>query len=229
MYNHKLNLKEVLIMNLNVTEVVFILDRSGSMSNLVSDTIGGYNSMLEKQKRLSGDVLITTILFDDQYEILYENVNLKEVFNITEKEYYVRGSTALLDAMGKTINYIGKKLENIQEDMRPGKVLFVIITDGYENSSREFNYKKIKSMVEHQKSKYSWEFIFLGANIDAIAVADNLGIADDRAVNYCADSKGTLEGYESINYAINSIRVNKEIDKNWKKNTDEDYQRRNKR
>jgi len=216
-------------MNLNVTEVVFILDRSGSMSNLVSDTIGGYNSMLEKQKRLSGDVLITTILFDDQYEILYENVNLKEVFNITEKEYYVRGSTALLDAMGKTINYIGKKLENIQEDMRPGKVLFVIITDGYENSSREFNYKKIKSMVEHQKSKYSWEFIFLGANIDAIAVADNLGIADDRAVNYCADSKGTLEGYESINYAINSIRVNKEIDKNWKKNTDEDYQRRNKR
>jgi len=216
-------------MNLNVTEVVFILDRSGSMSNLVSDTIGGYNSMLEKQKRLPGDVLITTILFDDQYEILYENVNLKEVFNITEKEYYVRGSTALLDAMGKTINYIGKKLENIQEDMRPGKVLFVIITDGYENSSREFNYKKIKSMVEHQKSKYSWEFIFLGANIDAIAVADNLGIADDRAVNYCADSKGTLEGYESINYAINSIRVNKEIDKNWKKNTDEDYQRRNKR
>lgn len=216
-------------MNLNVTEVVFILDRSGSMSNLVSDTIGGYNSMLEKQKRLPGDVLITTILFDDQYEILYENVNLKEVFNITEKEYYVRGSTALLDAMGKTINYIGKKLENIQEDMRPGKVLFVIITDGYENSSREFNYKKIKSMVEHQKSKYSWEFIFLGANIDAIAVADNLGIADDRAVNYCADSKGTLEGYESINYAINSIRVNKKIDKNWKKNTDEDYQRRNKR
>lgn len=216
-------------MNLNVTEVVFILDRSGSMSNLVSDTIGGYNSMLEKQKRLPGDVLITTILFDDQFEILYENVNLKEVFNITEKEYYVRGSTALLDAMGKTINYIGKKLENIQEDMRPGKVLFVIITDGYENSSREFNYKKIKSMVEHQKSKYSWEFIFLGANIDAIAVADNLGIADDRAVNYCADSKGTLEGYESINYAINSIRVNKEIDKNWKKNTDEDYQRRNKR
>lgn len=216
-------------MNLNVTEVVFILDRSGSMSNLVSDTIGGYNSMLEKQKRLPGDVLITTILFDDQYEILYENVNLKEVFNITEKEYYVRGSTALLDAMGKTINYIGKKLENIQEDMRPGKVLFVIITDGYENSSREFNYKKIKSMVEHQKRKYSWEFIFLGANIDAIAVADNLGIADDRAVNYCADSKGTLEGYESINYAINSIRVNKKIDKNWKKNTDEDYQRRNKR
>ena len=149
-------------MKKNLTELVFIIDRSGSMYNLVNDTIGGYNSMIENQKKEQGDAYVTTVLFDDNYELLHDHINLKEIKPITDKEYYTRGSTALLDAVGKTINSIGVRLNNTPEDERPDKVIFVITTDGYENASRKFTKTQIKDMIEHQQNKYSWTFIFLG-------------------------------------------------------------------
>lgn len=215
-------------MNANLTEIVFILDRSGSMSGLELDTIGGYNSTLLQQKEVPGDALVTTILFDDEYEILHDRVDIKSIKEITRHEYYVRGATALLDAMGRTINYIGKVLSKTEESMRPSKVLFVVITDGHENASREFNYNSVKTMIEHQKSKYSWEFIFLGANIDSFGVARDLGIDMDKTVNYRADSKGVKNAYDSINYAISSLRVNSLINEDWKNDVDEDYKNRKK-
>lgn len=215
-------------MNANLTEIVFILDRSGSMSGLELDTIGGYNSTLLQQKEVPGDALVTTILFDDEYEILHDRVDIKSIKEITRHEYYVRGATALLDAMGRTINYIGKVLSKTEESMRPSKVLFVVITDGHENASREFNYNSVKTMIEHQKSKYSWEFIFLGANIDSFGVARDLGIDMDNTVNYHADRRGVKNAYGSINKAIHSLRVDSKINADWKTNTEEDYKNRKK-
>ena len=164
-------------MKTNLTELVFILDRSGSMSGLESDTIGGFNSMLAKQQAEPGECRITTVLFDHEYEVLHDRIDIKAVSQITNSEYYVRGNTALLDAIGRTINKIGSVQKNTADDYRAEKVLFVITTDGMENASREFDYGKIKSMVEHQKTKYGWEFIFLGANTASIEVADRFGIA----------------------------------------------------
>lgn len=210
----------------NFTELVFVLDRSGSMSGLESDTIGGFNSMLEKQKKEKGEAFVTTVLFDDHYELLHNRNDLKQIKAITEKEYYVRGSTALLDAIGKTINNIGKALSNINEEERPEKVLFVIITDGMENSSREYSYAKIKEMIEHQKSKYSWDFIFLGANIDAIMTAEAFGIGEDRAVNFVSDSEGTQLNYIAVSEAVSSFRESKNVDSSWKKEIEKDYKKR---
>ncbi len=210
----------------NLTELVFILDRSGSMSGLETDTIGGFNSMLKKQKKESGEAFVTTVLFDDKYEVLHDRYDIKGVNLLTEKEYYVRGSTALLDAIGITINNIGKALSDTKEEDRPGKVLFVIITDGMENSSREFSYEKVKKMVEHQKSKYSWDFIFLGANIDAIKTANSFGISADMATNFVSDSAGTQLNYKIVSEVVSSFRKGKNVDKSWKDEIEKDYKKR---
>ena len=216
-------------MKTNITQLVFILDRSGSMSGLETDTIGGYNSMLLKQKKEEGKALITTILFDDNYEILHDSINIKEVLKITENDYFVRGSTALLDAIGKTITKIGNEQKLINKDQKADKVLFVITTDGMENASNEYSYSKIKKMINLQKEKHEWEFIFLGANIDAIDTAKKFGIDRDRAVNYHSDKKGTKLNYEVLNKTVSEYRMNKCIDPKWKEEIDNDYIKRSKK
>ncbi len=213
-------------MKKDLTELVLILDRSGSMSGLESDTIGGYNSMIEKQKKEPGEAIVTTVLFDDGYELLHDRINLRGVEPITSREYFVRGSTALLDAIGKTINKIGNAQKQTAEDERAEHVIFVITTDGMENSSREFNYEIIKKMVENQKMRYGWEFIFLGANIDAVAEARRFGINEDRAARYNADSKGTALNYEVVGEAVKTLRSNRAMESGWKKRIDEDYNNR---
>ena len=213
----------------NLTEMVFILDKSGSMSGLEQDTIGGFNSMLEKQKKEEGDALITTVLFDNNYELLHERMNIKHVKLMTDREYYVGGSTALLDALGRTINRIGKSISESREDYRPGKVIFVIITDGMENSSKEFTYRKIKEMIEHQKTKYSWDFIFLGANIDAVDTASKFGISEDFAANFCSDPEGTELNYKAVSEAVSNFRKGKKVQADWKCEIEKDYQERGER
>lgn len=213
----------------NITELVYILDRSGSMSGLEADTIGGYNSMLKEQKSEPGTAFVTTVLFDDSYELLHDRVNIRELRPITGKEYFVRGSTALLDAVGKTISSIGNAQKHSNPERRADKVMVVIITDGMENASSEYNYKKIMDMIEKQKSRFGWEFLFLGANIDAIATAAKFGISSDRAANYNADSKGTQLNYTAINNFASNLRQNRSNDASWKKNIDEDYKKRGKK
>ncbi len=213
----------------NITELVYILDRSGSMSGLETDTIGGYNSMLKKQKAEPGEAFVTTVLFDDSYELLHDRVNIRELNPITEKEYFVRGSTALLDAVGKTISSVGTAQKHADEARRADKVMVVIITDGMENASCEYTYRRIMDMIERQKSRYGWEFLFLGANIDAIATAAKFGISSDRAANYHADSKGTQLNYNAINDFASNLRSGRSNDAGWKKNIDEDYKKRGKK
>ncbi len=213
-------------MKKDLTELVFILDRSGSMSGLESDTIGGYNSMMEKQKKEPGEALVTTVLFDDGYELLHDRTNLRGVEAITNKEYFVRGTTALLDAIGKTINKIGNAQKQTAESERAEKVIFVITTDGMENASREYNYETIKKMVENQKNKHGWEFIFLGANIDAVAEARRFGISEDRAARFNSDPKGTSLNYEVVGEAVKNLRASKTVDRNWKARVEEDYKER---
>jgi uncharacterized protein YegL len=216
-------------MKKDLTELILILDRSGSMSGLESDTVGGYNAMLEKQKKEPGEAIITTVLFDDRYELLHDRINLRGIAPITDKEYFVRGSTALLDAVGRTINKIGNVQKHTAEEERAEHVMFVITTDGMENASREYSYEKVRQMIEHQKSRYGWEFIFLGANIDAIDTAERFGICKDRATNYNADSEGTLLNYEVISETVSCIRANKKISENWKERIDDDYKKRGSR
>jgi uncharacterized protein YegL len=201
-------------MKKDLAEIIFILDRSGSMSGLESDTIGGYNSFLGAQKKVEGEAQVTTVLFDDKYELLHDGVDIKNVKPISEKEYFARGSTALLDAIGKTIINVGIRLTSTPEDERPSKVIFVITTDGQENASHEFNYKKIHEMISEQQDKYSWEFIFLGANIDAAKEAESLGIRSSRAANYVADSIGTDVMYCTIAQNIASFRQTGELGEN---------------
>jgi uncharacterized protein YegL len=213
-------------MKKGLTELVFILDRSGSMSGLEEDTIGGFNSMLLRQKAEGGDALVTTVLFDNNYELLHDRRDIKSINPISEKEYYVCGSTALLDAIGITINKTGKALSETDEDERPEKVMFVIITDGMENSSTEYTYGKIKEMIEHQKSKYSWDFIFLGANMDAVKTAASFGIGEDRATNFCCDSDGTKLNYKVVSEAVSSFRQGKNLDASWKSEIEKDFCKR---
>jgi len=216
-------------MKTNLTELVFILDRSGSMGGLESDTIGGFNSMLQKQQTEPGECRITTVLFDHEYEVLHDRIDIKAVSPITDKEYFVRGNTALLDAVGRTINKIGGVQKNTAEDYRADKVLFVITTDGMENASREFDYDKIKSMIERQKSKYGWEFIFLGANIDAVEVANRFGVAKSRAQNFHNDSEGIALNYAVVSEAVASFRaapVGASLDDEWSKDIQADYKKR---
>ena len=205
-------------------ELVFILDRSGSMGGLESDTIGGYNSMLSKQKKeKTGKVSVTTVLFDDQYELLYNQVPIEKVSPMTEEEYYVRGSTALLDAIGKTVMQV--KANQDKKEIKD-KVLFVIITDGMENASREYRAEQVKKLIEERKEKDNWEFLFLGANIDAIGAAKDLGIDSSRAVRFKSDKKGTAKNYEVLNEAIKEIRGGYQLNDSWKNGIEEDVKNR---
>lgn len=193
-------------MKKNLTEMVFILDRSGSMGNLTSDTIGGFNSMIAKQKDEQGEAYVTTVLFDDQYEVLHDHIDINEISPMTNKEYFARGCTALLDAIGKSINSIGARINEEEENVRPDKVVFIITTDGFENSSKEFTRQKIKEMIKHQQEKYSWTFMFLGANIDAVREAASLGINTDFAKTYTASDIGTQSVFTSMSKAMSCAR-----------------------
>lgn len=193
-------------MDKNLTELVFILDRSGSMGGLESDTIGGFNSLLEKQKKVEGKCNLTTVLFDHDYELLHDRINIQAVSPLTEKDYHVRGSTALLDAVGRTISKIEHVQETTAEEYRAGKVMFVIITDGMENASREYTTKKVKSMIEAEKEK-GWEFVFLGANMDAVETAAQYGIDADNTADYLADREGTRLNYTAMSDAVAQFRT----------------------
>ena len=209
-----------------MTELVFILDRSGSMNGLEKDTIGGFNAMIEKQKKEEGEALISTVLFDNDMQVIHDRVPLDSVPALTEKEYFVRGCTALLDAVGGAIHHIGNVHKYAREEDRPEKTLFVITTDGMENASCRYTYDKVRSMIEHEKEKYGWEFLLLGANIDAAREAARFGIRADRAADYYADSKGTGVIYESVCEAVSQVRCCAPLAANWKKAIDRDYQER---
>ena len=215
-------------MKKNLTEIVFILDRSGSMAGLEGDTIGGFNAMIEKQKREDGEAIISTVLFDSESVVIHDRLPLDRVPKLTEKEYYVRGCTALLDAVGSAIHHIGNVHKYAREEDRPEKTLFVITTDGLENASRRYNYAKVKQMIERQKERFGWEFLFLGANIDAAAEAAQFGITADRAANYHADSKGTAVIYDAVCEAVCNVRASRPMSASWKNRIDEDFQKRGK-
>ena len=213
-------------MKKNFTELIFILDKSGSMSGLENDTIGGFNSMLENQKAVDGECRITTVLFDNSHTLLHDRIDIHAVSPMTNTEYFVGGSTALLDAIGLTINNLVSVQRNTAEDYRADKVMFVIITDGEENSSREYSADKVHSMIEHEKEKYGWEFLFLGANIDAAKETARFGIGADRSVNYKCDEAGTALNYEVISEAVCSVRAARPLSADWKRRIDEDVQKR---
>ena len=215
-------------MRKNMTEIVFILDRSGSMSGLEADTIGGFNSMIEKQKKTEGEALISTVLFDSTSEVLYDRVNIRTIRPMTDNDYTVRGCTALLDAIGGAIHHIGIVHKYARPEDVPEHTLFVITTDGMENASRFYTSDRVKQMIERQKQKYGWEFLFLGANLDAVETARHFGIGADRAVNYHSDSAGTRLNYEVLNEAICAVRSSAPLDAGWKKRIDEDYEKRGK-
>ena len=212
----------------NLTDLVFIIDRSGSMNGLESDTIGGFNSMLSKQQAEVGEATVTTVLFDHEYETLHDRLDIQAVSPITGNEYFVRGSTALLDAIGKTIKRIRKAHKHTTKDTRPEKTLVVIITDGQENASREYSVERIKSRIERQKSKHGWEFIFLGANIDAVKEAEQLGIDEANAQQYHADSAGLSASYTAISAAVSCMRGTGSVGKSWKNIVDKDFKYRKK-
>ena len=213
-------------MKKNLTELVFILDRSGSMAGLEGDTIGGFNAMLQKQRGEPGEALISTVLFDNKTEVIHDRVPLDRVSALTEKEYYVRGCTALLDAVGGAIHHIGNVHKYAREEDRPEKTLFVITTDGMENASRRYTYDKVKAMIERQRETYGWEFLFLGANIDAAREAARFGIRADCAADYHADSIGTEAVYESVCEAVCQVRRSAPLKASWKQKIDADFKGR---
>lgn len=213
-------------MRKNLTEVVFILDRSGSMSGLETDTIGGFNSMIQKQKRETGQALISTVLFNNYSKVLYDRANVQKIPQMTEADYFVHGCTALLDAIGGAIHHIGNVHKYARPEDVPEHTIFIIMTDGMENASHIYSSDKVKHMIERQKEKYGWEFLFLGANIDAIETAGHFGIDADKAANYQCDGEGTALNYEVLNDAISAVRCNAALDSNWKKRIDKDYEKR---
>ena len=213
-------------MKKNLTELVFILDRSGSMAGLEGDTIGGFNAMLQKQRGEPGEALISTVLFDNETDVIHDRISLDRVPALTEKEYDVRGCTALLDAVGGAIHHIGNVHKYAREEDRPEKTLFVITTDGMENASRRYTYDKVKSMIERQRERYGWEFLFLGANIDAAREAARFGIRADCAADYHADSMGTEAVYESVCEAVCQVRRSAPLAADWKRKIDADFKGR---
>ena len=212
----------------NLTELIFILDRSGSMSGLEADTIGGFNSMIEKQKKADGEALISTVLFDNTTEVLHDRMNIQNIKPMTDEDYSVRGCTALLDAIGGAIHHIGNIHKYARSEDVPEHTMFVITTDGMENASHRYDSKKVKQMIERQKIKYGWEFLFLGANIDAVETARSFGISEDRAVNYHSDREGTQLNYEVVSEAISEVRTSHTLSAEWKIRIDEDYETRSK-
>ncbi len=219
-------------MKKGLTELVFILDRSGSMAGLESDTIGGFNGMIQKQKKQKGKANVTTVLFDDRYDVIHDRFPLKTIMPMTEENYYVRGCTALLDAVGKTIHKMANVQKYLPEKKRAEKVIFVIITDGMENASREYGYREVKSMIEKEKEKYGWEFLFLGANIDAVAEAGKIGIRADRSVTFQNDSQGIAVNYRAVEETLSCMRAASsmtQIDGSWKKAIEKDYKKRKRR
>ena len=213
-------------MKKNLTEIVFILDRSGSMAGLEKDTIGGFNSMIEKQKAEAGEALISTVLFDNVSEVLHDRADVRGVAPLTERDYYVRGCTALLDAVGGAIHHIGNVHKYARPEDVPEHTLFVITTDGMENASHFYSGDRVRAMIQRQKERYGWEFLFLGANIDAVATAGQFGISEDRAVNYHSDSEGTRLNYEVLSEAICSVRASRPIGAGWKERIEEDFKNR---
>ena len=213
-------------MRKNATELVFILDRSGSMSGLETDTIGGFNSMIEKQKTEEGEAMVTTILFDHMVETLHDRADIRKLQPMTPKDYYVRGMTALLDAVGSTIQHIGHVHAVMGEDNVPEHTMFVITTDGMENASKEFSADAVKRLIEEKKTKNGWEFLFLGANIDAVKAAGHIGISADRAVNYHSDAVGTALNYNVVSETVSTMRQGKGVAANWKKRIDDDFKGR---
>ena len=222
-------------MRKGLTEIVFILDRSGSMSGLEADTIGGYNSLIDKQRDEEGEAYISTVLFDGVSDVIHDRVNISKVEPMTDKDYFVRGSTALLDAIGGAIHHIGNVHKYAREEDRPEKTLFIITTDGEENSSKNYSYSKVKKMVERQKEKFGWEFLFLGANIDAIEAAERFGINPDRAVDYHCDEEGTAVNYRALNKAVSRVRKCKNVNElsealcDWDVDIKNDYEERKNR
>ena len=217
-------------MKKNLTELVMILDRSGSMGGLESDTIGGYNSMLQKQRLTEGEVLVSTVLFDNVSEVLFDRVPLDRMPQMTDRDYYVRGCTALLDAVGGAIHHIGNVHKYARKEDRPEKTIFVITTDGLENASQRYSYREVKQMVERQKEKYGWEFLFLGANMDAIETAGRFGIHADRAATFHSDHQGTALNYEVLADAVQEMRASRApIGASWKKRIEKDYSSRTKK
>ena len=212
-----------------ITELVFILDRSGSMSGLESDTIGGFNAMIEKQKKQDGKCYVSTVLFDNVSEVLHDRIKLTDIKPMTDREYTVRGCTALIDAIGGAIHHIGNIHKYARLEDVPEHTIFVITTDGMENASCKYTADKVKEMIERQKEKYGWEFLFIGANIDAVETAARYGISEDKAVNYNADKQGTQILYASVAKAVCNVRCNMGVDDDWRKELDDDYKRRGKK
>ncbi len=213
-------------MRKNLTEIVFILDRSGSMAGLEKDTIGGFNSMIRKQKKMDGEALVSTVLFDNENQVLHDRVPLNDIKEMTEDQYYVRGCTALLDAVGEAIRHIANIHRYARREDVPEKTIFVITTDGMENASYKYSSDEVKNMIKNETEKYGWEFIFLGANIDAVEVAGHIGIAPERAVNYHCDSVGTKKNFEALGCAIAEFRYTENLSSDWRKDINEDYKKR---
>ena len=213
-------------MKKNLTELVFILDRSGSMAGLEADTIGGFNAMLEKQKAEPGEAIVSTVLFDNRSEVLHDRLPLDRVPAMTREDYWVRGCTALLDAVGGAIRHIGNVHKYAREEDRPERTLFIITTDGMENASRRYDYREVKAMIEQMREKYGWEFLFLGANIAAAREAARFGIRPDRAANYHADHRGTEVIYSAVSEAVTAFRAARPLADDWRRSIDSDFESR---
>ncbi|MBO7359323.1 MAG: VWA domain-containing protein [Clostridia bacterium] len=215
-------------MKKNLTEMVFILDKSGSMAGMEQDTVGGFNAMIEKQKREEGDALVSTVLFSNASTVIHDRAELRKIEPLTEKQYFVGGCTALYDAVGDAIRHIGNVHKYAREEDRPEKTVFVITTDGMENASRRYSAGEVKRLITRQKEKYGWEFLFLGANIDAQSVADDIGISEERSACFVNDARGNALKYEGISYAMSAVRAKKSLRREWKETMEEDCRARDK-
>ncbi len=213
-------------MKKNLTEMVFILDKSGSMAGLEADTIGGFNGMIERQKQAEGEALVSTVLFSNESTVLHDRLDIREVEPMTGKQYFVGGSTALIDALGGAIHHIGNVHKYAREEDRPEHTIFVITTDGMENASHRYTSDEVKQMVSRQKEKYGWEFLFLGANIDAVEAAARYGIREDRAVTFRSDSAGQRLNYRVVSDAIECCRSSAPLTREWKKDIEKDFEER---
>ena len=213
-------------MKKNLTEMVFILDKSGSMSGLEADTIGGFNSMIEKQKKEEGEALVSTVLFSNSSRVIHDRVDLQKIEPMTDRQYYVGGCTALIDAIGDAIHHIGNVHKYAREEDRPEHTIFIITTDGMENASRHYTSDEVKAMVKRQTEKHGWEFLFLGANIDAVETASHFGIAEDRAVTFINDRAGQALNYTEVSEAVRTVRSCAPLTREWKRRIEDDFNTR---